>query len=347
MTPLNYDDVLNYLSRDEYDGGLPTRDFNQVWSLFLPLLEKLQYVATDQAMTNLALHLNDGLRTWLQRLAQAANRIDEAGMVAAISEDAYHAHKEPRFGAHNPEQMDVAFWKLMIQQNWRAWDARTQFDRAFQAHLARLFADPPSTDTVAGSAEEKVPVRAEQSPPYECGGAVWSSDRFGRSCTRLPDGRVIWIAGEHEDSYDPDFYIYNDVIVIHPDLSIDIYGYPRAIFPPTDFHTATLVGDQIYIIGCLGYHGTRQPGITPVYRLDCQTYQIEPVATQGDNPGWIYKHQAEYSAEKHAIKITQGEIFLNWEGKQQFKQNRKTYWLDLATGEWSGGQRKRSKEDGK
>ena len=58
---------------------------------------------------------------------------------------------------------------------------------------------------------------------------VWSVDNIqywmawghsvgyaGRSTVWLPDGRVVLIAGEHEDSYDPDFCIYNDVVVIQP-----------------------------------------------------------------------------------------------------------------------------------
>ena len=47
-------------------------------------------------------------------------------------------------------------------------------------------------------------------------GPCWCFRRFGQSKTELPDGRVVLIGGEHEDSYDPDFYIYNDVVVRGP-----------------------------------------------------------------------------------------------------------------------------------
>src|SRR6185369_11799713 len=97
--------------------------------------------------------------------------------------------------------------------------------------------------------------------------------RFGQSSTLLGDGRRIAIAGEHEDYYDPDFYIYNDVIVHHPSGEVDIYCYPREVFSPTDFHSATLVGDRIVLIGRLGYSGTRMPEVTPVYALDTSTYR--------------------------------------------------------------------------
>jgi hypothetical protein len=106
--------------------------------------------------------------------------------------------------------------------------------------------------------------------------------RFGRG----PDGRVVYIAGEHEDYYDPDFYIYNDVVVIDRDGSIAINGYSRDVFPPTDFHSGTLVGGAIFIIGSLGYQHQRVVGSTPVFRLDIDTMIIGPVATTGE-AHWI------------------------------------------------------------
>lgn len=43
---------------------------------------------------------------------------------------------------------------------------------------------------------------------------IWCNQRFGRTKTKLKDGSIIYIGGEHEDSYDPDFYVYNDVILM-------------------------------------------------------------------------------------------------------------------------------------
>ena len=110
--------------------------------------------------------------------------------------------------------------------------------------------------------------------------------------TTARDGRILLIAGEHEDYYDPDFYIYNDVVVRHPDGRIDIFGYPRDVFPPTDFHTATLVGNDIVIIGSLGYLEERKPATTPVTVLDLETFTISKVVTSGPAPGWIHYHEA-------------------------------------------------------
>jgi hypothetical protein len=47
------------------------------------------------------------------------------------------------------------------------------------------------------------------------GGPVWCSDRIFGTETTLSDGQVVQIGGEYEDEYDPDFVVYNDVIVYH------------------------------------------------------------------------------------------------------------------------------------
>ena len=67
---------------------------------------------------------------------------------------------------------------------------------------------------------------------------------MGQSQTELPDGRLICVAGEHEDSYDPDFHIYNDVVVFDPSGEYEIYGYPQNVFPPTDFQVVLTLERQ-------------------------------------------------------------------------------------------------------
>jgi hypothetical protein len=125
---------------------------------------------------------------------------------------------------------------------------------------------------------------------------------------QLPDGRVVFIAGEHEDFYDSDFYIYNDVVIQHPDGRIDIFGYPREVFPPTDFHSATLVKNRLVLIGNLGYPDQRRPGSTPVMVLDLDTFAISTVATFGMPPGWIHRHKATLSDDERSILIQGGKL---------------------------------------
>lgn len=150
---------------------------------------------------------------------------------------------------------------------------------------------------------------------FDYGGPpIWCFSRFGHSLTKLPDGSFVQIAGEHEDSYDPDFMIYNDVVVHHPDSTpenpkFEIYGYPEDVFPPTDFHTATYVPKHkaIYIIGNNGTMGDDikariQGGETPIYRLDVETWSINAVTTQGNGPGFIYHHCAELVGDEIVIR---------------------------------------------
>jgi ankyrin repeat protein len=227
----------------------------------------------------------------------ALTKLPNDGQIDASREE-YLAGKHPRFGTANPEKIDCPFWKAMIRAGTGAWSARDYFDDK----------------------------NVELEP-------VWCFERFGKSITELPDGRIIEIAGEHEDYYDPEFCIYNDVIVHHGDGTFDIYGYPCEVFPPTDFHSATLVGKFIYIIGSVGYGGERQHDVTPVYRLDIDTIAIEEVQTSGDNPGWIDRHKGTLrgSAEIH---VRGGKVCTRTIDEEDLVDNPFEYVLNLNTLVW-------------
>ena len=216
-----------------------------------------------------------------------------------VSLDEYKAGRYYVFGRDNPSLIEDKFKAAMVRAGVSSYRASNFFD--------------PNRD-------------AFSSKP------IWNVDRYGQSFTRLPDGRIIEIGGEHEDSYDPDFQIYNDVIVHDGKGGIEIYGYPKTIFPPTDFHSATIVGDKIYIIGSLGYYDAREAGVTPVYILDTNDYHIEKMVTSGENPGWIYKHHAEF-INNDKIKISQGEIYKDAENYND--KNQQIYYLDLSNNTWS------------
>lgn len=163
-------------------------------------------------------------------------------------------------------------------------------------------------------------------------GPMWCFDRFGQSQTLLADGRAIYIGGEHEDFYDPDFYIYNDVTVVDAEGAIRIYGFPEEVFPPTDFHSATLVGDAIYVIGRLGCVDTRTTDTTPVYRLQLAPMRIEAVTTQGVAPGWIHRHNAVLDDDGSTIVISGGEL---WLGADRAMREQVDSWaLDTRSGQW-------------
>ena len=151
-----------------------------------------------------------------------------------------------------------------------------------------------------------------------------------RSFTLLPDGRVVEIGGEHEDFYDPDFCIYNEVVVYDGKGGFEIFGYPEAIFPPTDFHTATYLEGKIYIVGCLGYSEDRRVGETPVYVLDCQDYSIQKMKTSGSAPGWISRHVSRLDQSAKKLEIRDGKL----ESKDGYQDNQGCWSLDLTSGHW-------------
>lgn len=190
-----------------------------------------------------------------------------------IAKDDYLKHRARRFGTANPEKMTNAFWQAMVRTRNTAYSANTAFEK--------------------DSLDFSIP--------------TWCFDRFGLSLTPLPDGKYVEIGGEHEDSYDPDFCIYNDVVVHDGTGAFEIYGYPESVFPPTDFHSATYLSGKIYVIGCLGYPDDRKYGQTPVYALDCRDWSIEKVEVQGECPGWIFEHKAKL-VDGRFIEVSSGKI---------------------------------------
>lgn len=205
-----------------------------------------------------------------------------------ISRETFLQQCKRRFGTANPERMRLAHWEWMV----------------------RTRNDPFRVRNEMGIAEEL------EYPLHDTHVPDWCFARIGQSRTRMPDGRIICIGGEHEDWGDENFCIYNDVIMLRPaagaaDVTVDsgdveIFSYPESVFPPTDFHSANLVREQIYIIGAIGYPAARRAGVTPAYMLDARDYRIKPLETLGSPPGWIYKHYSSYDPALHAITVRGG-----------------------------------------
>lgn len=116
----------------------------------------------------------------------------------AVTRDLFLVWRAPRVGVNNPQRLTNPVWSWLAGR------------RELNAYMANLHFDGPSSMSV---------------------GPCWCGSRFGQSTTALPDGRSLSIGGEHEDHYDPDFYIYNDVILTAPSGEVEIYGYPYEAFP--------------------------------------------------------------------------------------------------------------------
>ena len=88
---------------------------------------------------------------------------------SAVTPEIYAAWRAPRRGTANPERMDNPLWDWLIRTADNAWSA------------TQRFGGPSAFDA----------------------GPSWCFDRFGHPAVRLADERVVFIAGEHEDHYDP------------------------------------------------------------------------------------------------------------------------------------------------
>ena len=229
---------------------------------------------------------------------------DSALITCSFSD--FEAHREPRYGSRNGEDITSPFHVSMIESGESAYGAgeHFKFDRSFNE------------------------------PEWK---HIWNVARFGQSTTLLPDGRYVQIGGEHEDYYDPDFFIYNDVVV-HTLPSApgepwqrQVFAYPREIFPPTDNHSATLVGEDIIVIGNLGYSDERIEGHTPVYALHWPSMQFRELTSHGPAPGWIHKHQAKL-VRPGVIALQEGRIY---RAPNHYAANGNTWELDLGSLCWT------------
>lgn len=193
----------------------------------------------------------------------------------------------PRFGAANPERVENALWLEQMRS----------FELPFR-HRERLFGDgcpqgldPDPLPEAVRRARARLP--GTFGLPSLCPG--WSFERFGRSITELPDGRLVLIGGEHEDFFDDDFCIYADVTVIARGEGaprVEHFLYPAEDFPPTHGHSATLLDGAIWLIGGRGYRHEPRFGETQVLRLDLADFSVRPVEIPGPRPGWICNHHA-------------------------------------------------------
>ncbi len=234
-----------------------------------------------------------------------------------ISRSVFERQRQRRFGAANPERMPLAFWEQMVRS---AEDARTR-DYSARRVSGELGTIPSDAREYFGLEER------------DDAGPIWTFERMGATRTPHPDGRMICVGGEYEDFHDSDFCIYNDVVIIDIDGSVEIYGYPEELFPPTDFHSATLLDDRVILIGRLGYHGKRHPGETPVYSLDLRDYRIEPLPSGGDRPGWIFEHEAELDRDG-IILIWGGKVLESRGGEEEIRRNFDDFAYDPRTGIW-------------
>lgn len=217
-----------------------------------------------------------------------------------------------RFGRKNPERLHLEHWEWMVRSREDPYHVRERL-----------------------GIESNFPMSGRQAGRHR---PDFCFVRFGMSRTPMPDGRIICVGGEHEDWYDPDFCIYNDVVVLRPapgqqtvtlDLGeVEIYAYPESEFAPTDFHSATLVGDRLILIGRVGYDPPSERCHAPVYAVDATTYHITRLDTRGQLPGWLYEHHASFDAARYAISVRGGKVFAR--EAEQGVPNRTAYrlWLD-------------------
>ena len=112
---------------------------------------------------------------WDAEIAEEeADRQRKAEPAPILSKEEFVKWRSPRTVEENPTCVSNPLWYWLVRTRWSAYQAN------------EILRGPSSFDA----------------------GPMWCFDRFGKSETRLPDGRVVHIGGEHEDSYDPVSYTH-------------------------------------------------------------------------------------------------------------------------------------------
>lgn len=154
---------------------------------------------------------------------------------------------------------------------------------------------------------------------------LWTLSRESQSITILPNKSAVLIAG-YRESIEMGWIYYNDVAILTTDGDFTLYGYPEVDFPLIHGHSATRIGNSIYIVGTPQARDTS----CEVYRLSLDDFHIEHCKTTGSNPGPVYGHRAKLTKE--------GKIHIfgeNWaKGTKDFKLKH-TYQLCITTLRWS------------
>lgn len=258
------------------------------------------------------------------------SRKERRALGHSLNFESYLESRYKHYGCENPEDLTDDYKMAAVRSGYSAFTILEYFGEGFGDSYYDPDGERGWRKFIFGKSYPQQ-VRTKQMRKNQPGGPIWCACRMGQSMTIIEDGRAVLIAGEHEDGYDPEFCIYNDVIVIGQEGQIEVYGYPPEVFPPTDFHTATRVGEWIYIIGSLGYKGT-QPDEVSVYRLSLLDFHIEKCPTTGDVPPQICDHSA---------KLINGHIIRTWGGKwsKPYLDRPEDHYheLDVNSMEWRRG----------
>ncbi len=267
-------------------------DVNAIQNLFPHDDEDISY-ARAQALLSLGWDHNRllaGGNADQMRLVTGACLATEREFTADDFENGRHQY----FGDSNPQLISKPYWKEAIRSG-----------------------------RAAANFREEMKISATEAPP------VWCFDRVGATTSKISESRWLQIGGRHGEGHDPDHLIYNDVVVHDGTGRAKIYTYPRSVFPPTEFHSATDVGDElILLIGNQGYAEEMRVGHTQVYALDLRDFSMRPLATNGEAPGWISRHQADLIGDE--VHVFGGNV----ETKQGVEPLTGRYALTLTTATW-------------
>lgn len=152
--------------------------------------------------------------------------------------------------------------------------------------------------------QELDPVRTywENSNDIFVPNGLWTFERTGNSIELLPDGRVIFVGGYEDYACPLSGQCYNDILVVEPDGTTALYGYPKEAFPPLAGHAFFATVEWAYLFGNAAQETRSRTGPSDLYRVHLQTFVVEKVRVQGDIPP-AYSHATIAPVDPETIEV--------------------------------------------
>jgi hypothetical protein len=211
-------------------------------------------------------------------------------------------------GTANPDRAVNPFWVEMARRRWTPSRARLHFadstpeetasepseavsndDRTLEELAAEMERAQAALDTLEAQLaegseldEEALGALADDAllsrpPSRPIEDVVWTAEREDALLFTLADGCRIQIGGRISAYGDDekDAWVYNDIIVRNPAGDVEVYTYPKAIFPPMETLVGARHAGRVVMVGMARAEDGAEWRLR-VLIVDVNTFEIMP-----------------------------------------------------------------------
>jgi hypothetical protein len=147
------------------------------------------------------------------------------------------------------------------------------------------------------------------------------------------DGRVVYLGGDHEDSYDPDFCIYNDVVVFGPKTELRCMDIQKRFSCRSTFTRPLSSATESSSLVVWATQTLAAWAIHRYMSLTCQVFALPRSRPRGRCQAGS-SSTVRNSNREVLSSIRGGELIEERGGGQRYRRNVEDYALDVGSGVW-------------